>query len=102
MRLDEFIDEHLPDFSNRHVLLKMDTQGHDLTVFQAAGKYTSQFAALQTELSVKFLYDEVPDYLTGLATYQAANYGLSGIFSNRRDRNTAEIIELDCVLVQRT
>ena len=97
-RLDTFLASELPEFDTHRVFLKMDTQGHDMRVFAGAGTYQGRFKGLQSELSVKPLYEGVPDYLEALLCYQQAGYKPTGIYANHRDHETGQIIELDCIL----
>lgn len=96
------LSEVLPEISAKHdlgkIYLKMDTQGYDFEVMRGAVSSLENVAALQTEVSVKPLYE-------GMITYSAAltelgNYGfeVTGLFPVERDR-LYRVIEFDCVAV---
>lgn len=97
-RLEQFIEKHVDSFSSRKVFLKMDTQGHDDAVFAGAGKYRSDFAGLQSELSVCPIYNGVKSYLQMLAMYQDAGYGVTGLYAVNRLRETSHVVEFDCLM----
>jgi FkbM family methyltransferase len=96
--LANHIAEHITDFDQRRVFLKMDTQGHDGWVFKGAGPWRNRFAGLVSELSVVGIYDGVPDYLEALALYREYNYEMTGAFVVNRHRQTGHIVDFDCVL----
>ncbi len=64
------LDDLLPDLVtslNVHSLyLKLDTQGYDLEVLRGAAGALCEIRALQTEVSVRPIYDGMPDFLTTL------------------------------------
>ena len=100
-RLDSFLDQHLPDFEQRRVYLKMDTQGHDFAVMQGAGAYASRFAGLQSEISVTPIYEGVPDYIEAISHYRSLGYEVTGMFTVNRHRTTGHVIEFDCTMAPR-
>ena len=67
------LNDLLPDLALEHGFsrphLKMDTQGFDNEVFQGADSVHDRFVSLQSELSVKRLYADVPRWTDMLATY---------------------------------
>ena len=98
-RLDEILDEITSQIAEPRVYLKMDTQGFDLAVMRGANGCLDKVAALQTELSLKALYDHMPDWVTALAEFNAAGYEPSAFFAVCRD-NKMRLSEMDCVMVR--
>ena len=98
VRLDEFLPEHVPNHGERRVFLKMDTQGHDLTVFAGAGELRNQFCGVQSEVSVLGIYQAVPNYIDALNIYREFGYEITGIYTVNRHRVTGHVIEFDCIL----
>jgi len=82
------------------VLLKMDTQGFDLNVFQGATDVLPNVCALLIECSVIPLYEKMPDFLETLKVFQQAGFLPSGFFPVSRDKTNMTIIEFDCVLIR--
>lgn len=82
------------------VFLKMDTQGYDLEVFQGAEQCISQIIGLQSEISVRPVYQEMPHYLDSLLAYEQQGfelYNLADVFRHPHDKN---IIEMNCVMMR--
>jgi FkbM family methyltransferase len=78
--------------------LKIDTQGFDLAVMRGAGATLSSVSALQTELSLRSIYDGMPKWGDALDFLAARDFSVSGFFPVNLDKNF-RAIELDCVLV---
>ncbi len=100
-RLDGLVAELGIDVTSKPTLLKMDTQGHDAWVFKGASGIMEHIEALQSEVSVVGIYDGVPTYIELFATYTAAGFELTGVYTLNRYRDTGHIIELDCVFAKR-
>ena len=98
--LDNYLKK-TPDYRNRRIFLKMDTQGYDLNVFRGAKCTLDACRAIQTELSFIDLYDGMPSYREVLHEFEADGYGVSGIFAISRNIDL-QIIEADCVLIRST
>jgi len=98
-RLDEIQEEITGRIADPRIYLKMDTQGFDLAVMRGAQGCLDRVAALQTELSLKALYDHMPDWITALAEFNAAGYEPSAFFAVCRD-NKMRLSEMDCVMVR--
>lgn len=81
-------------------MLKMDTQGHDLSVFRSGRRIIDQFVALQSELSFAPYYDGVPLYNETIQEYQSHGFELSSIFLNNRG-NSLLLREMDCLMLNR-
>ncbi len=83
------------------LMLKMDTQGFDLEVFAGAEKILDRIWALQSELSVKALYEGMPDYMEALKVFRQSGFELvatNPIVSS----DDMVLIEFDCLLSRST
>jgi FkbM family methyltransferase len=98
-RLDEILDEITSHIAEPRVYLKMDTQGFDLAVMRGAKGCLDNVLALQSELSLKPLYEHMPDWTTALAEFNAAGYEVSAFFAVTRD-SKMRLSEMDCVMVR--
>jgi len=98
------LDDLLPDLVtslNVHSLyLKLDTQGYDLEVLRGAARALSEIRALQTEVSVRPIYDGMPDFLTTLESLRAYGFEPSGIFPNA-EGHFPELFEFDFHMINR-
>ncbi len=90
-----------PTLSGSNILLKIDTQGHDMQVLMGAGSKLHDFAAVSTELSFIPIYEQTPGYLTVLEFLETAGYAISGIYPVSRERGSLCLIEGDCIAVNR-
>lgn len=54
--------------------LKMDTQGFDLQVFQGAAGVLDQIVGLQSELALKTIYAQAPDWKVMMGAVEKAGY----------------------------
>jgi FkbM family methyltransferase len=99
-RLDDVLQEHAQAAGAARIFLKMDTQGYDQQVIQGASGCLERIVAVQSELSVRPVYDGAPRYLESLQWLEAAGYELTGLFTVNRDREL-RLIEMDCVMVRR-
>jgi FkbM family methyltransferase len=86
--------------ANGPVLLKLDTQGHDMAVLEGAEPVLDQIAVIQTEVASRPLYNEVPSLAETLTWFESRGYALSGIFPVSRDVDRMTILELDAVFVR--
>ncbi len=82
------------------VFLKLDTQGFDLEVFRGSEAVLDDVLGLQSEISFKPIYENMPNYLTVLTEFQKFGYQPSGLFLVTRDNKTLAAIEYDCVMVR--
>lgn len=98
-RLEGIFDacvEHLDE--DAHVFLKMDTQGYDLQVLKGAGTCLDRISAIQTELSVRPLYDGMESFPDSIACLNELGFEITGLFPVTRDLDHLRIIEVDCVM----
>lgn len=97
-QLDSVIDELGGKRVLRNVYLKMDTQGFDLEVVRGASATLSWVRALQTEISMRPLYQDAPSYQETLDVLIQRGFGVTGLFPIARDE-LMRVVEFDCVMV---
>ena len=61
--LDSVLDECLEGIPDPRLFLKIDTQGWDMEVVRGGMRTLDRVLGLQVELSVKPLYEGMPDYI---------------------------------------
>jgi FkbM family methyltransferase len=77
--------------------LKMDTQGHDLAVAKGAGDMIAEFVGLQSELSIRPIYEGAPDYREPLEYYRERGFVLSAFVPNNEGQ-FPDLVEIDCIM----
>ena len=96
-RLDELMAELPVKMANTRIFLKMDTQGFDLEVFRGASGCMDAIRGLQSELSVKPIYKNMPHYLEALARYEEAGFDLYNVSVVNRVEGGG-LLELNCFM----
>jgi hypothetical protein len=81
----------------RRPFLKMDTQGHDLSVARSAGDEIRKFVGLQSELSIKRIYLDSPNIWDALTFYYDCGFELTALVPNNAGY-FPELIEIDCIM----
>jgi FkbM family methyltransferase len=81
------------------VLLKSDTQGHDLSVIAGAAGMLDKVVAVQLELSVQHIYNNMIDYLEAIATVQDLGLVPAGFFLVDADESL-RAVEFDGIFVK--
>jgi FkbM family methyltransferase len=97
--IDSIATDVMEDLPDARVFLKLDTQGWDLEVMEGAQNFLQRVVGLQSEVSLKALYDGMPHYVETLSYLERKGFELSGLFPVNRDRKL-RLIELDCVVVR--
>ncbi len=77
--------------------LKMDTQGHDLQIAKGSENILKSFVGLQSELSIKRIYDDTPDFKKVIEYYNSQNFELSAFVPNN-EGHFPRLIEIDCIM----
>jgi FkbM family methyltransferase len=75
------------------VLLKLDTQGLDLEVFKGAAENLNQVLALQSELSLKPIYEDMPDFITALTEFRQHGFEVTGFYLVTRDKKSPKKLD---------
>ena len=95
-RLDDLAGDLLGSVEEPRVLLKVDTQGHDLAVLAGAHSMLDRaVVAVQAEISVKAIYDGVPEMSETLARLREMGLEIVGLFPIARDRDGLRVMEFD-------
>ena len=97
-RLDAVLDECLPGTSSR-VYLKLDTQGWDLEVLAGATGCLGRIQGIQTEVSMRPIYEGAPGYAESITTLEGLGYTLTGLFPVAGD-SFLRVVEMDCVMAR--
>ncbi len=100
-RLDDLLPELFPaGGAAPRVLLKLDTQGFDLEAFAGLGDDVGPVVALQSEVALMTIYEQMPRLPEALAVYEAAGFEVSGLYPVTREKRTARVLEYDCVMIR--
>lgn len=97
-RLDTILAQVLPKGVGKNIYLKLDTQGYDLNVVEGANGVLDRIRALQSEVAVLRIYDNMPDYFTSIQTLNQKGFEMTGLFPVSRDENQ-RVVEFDCVMI---
>ncbi len=99
-RLDEMIGQEIKSRGQKNLLLKTDTQGHDLEVLRGAGDILYVVKAVACEVSVIPLYEDAPGWLEMLRFLEEAGFVLGFICPIGHQKRDLAVIELDAVFVR--
>jgi len=98
------LDSVLPDLKAEHgftrPFLKMDTQGHDLSVCEGAGDALAQMLGIQTELGVRPIYEGGTGYRAMIDWLEARAFVPSAFFANNKGHFPL-LVEMDGIFVNR-
>lgn len=97
-RLDAVFFSLVEGIEEPRCYLKLDTQGWDLNVMEGASACLNNIYAMQSELSIRPIYDGMPTYIESIEALGKLGFAVSGIFPVKHDSNGA-MIEMDCVLI---
>ena len=96
-RMDVFLPQILPDWGNRRIFVKCDTQGFDLEVIRGAEGTLPRVYGMQSEIAVQSLYDGMPRYLEALSFYESLGFVLVDLWLNNRTVS-GDALEYDCLM----
>jgi FkbM family methyltransferase len=96
--IDHFIESN--KLQSRKILLKMDTQGHDLEVLKGAAFSLKYILAIQSEISFQPLYEEMPYYLESLKTIENCGYSVAALNPVAKSEDLS-VIEMDCLFIRK-
>jgi len=96
-RLDELWSDLVPPGAD--VLVKTDTQGHDLAVLRGLGDRLPEVALVQCEVAVIPLYEGAAGLTLVLSHLEQAGFGLAATEAVSRGPDHVSAIELDCLFV---
>lgn len=69
-----------PNNTSPRIYLKMDSQGFDIETFRGVGQYLDLIVAMQSELALIKLYEEMPGMAEALNEYQSKGFEPVGFF----------------------
>ena len=95
--LDSSFEQCIQGIESPRVFLKMDTQGFDLQVLAGADESAKVVFGMQSEVSVKKIYEGMPDWISAIGVYKSLGYEITGLYPVNRDKNML-VIEFDCIL----
>ena len=98
-RLEGIFDACTSAVGEAHVFLKLDTQGYDLRILEGAGSCLNRVLALQSELSLKPIYEGMTGYTAAVSSLNRMGFDVTGMFPVLRD-DRMRIVELDTVMVR--
>jgi FkbM family methyltransferase len=96
-RLDHQLTSILNESKCKRLFLKMDTQGFDLQVFRGASGCLDMIFGIQSELSVRPIYESMPHYIEALEEYESVGFTLHSLHPVATECNGA-VIEYNCLL----
>ncbi|MFZ2997794.1 FkbM family methyltransferase [Sphingobium sp.] len=100
-RLDTLLPELIAAHGFARPFLKMDTQGHDMSVCEGAGDILCQMLGVQTELGVRPIYDGGTGYRAMIDWLEARDFLPSAFFANNKGHFPL-LVEMDGIFVNRT
>ena len=95
--LDSMFAQCVSGLRAPRVYLKLDTQGYDLEVIGGASASMPSILALQSEVSVKPIYEGMPNWVDAIGLCKSLGYEVTGLYPVNRDNNMS-VIEFDCVM----
>lgn len=95
--LNEMFSKYEELLKFKKPFLKMDTQGHDLDVAQGVGETLKSFVGLQSELSIKPIYENTSDFTKVIEYYNSQGFELSAFVPNN-EGHFPRLIEIDCIM----
>jgi FkbM family methyltransferase len=98
-RLDRVFTQWTRGLTNPRVYLKLDTQGYDLEVLKGAEGCIDRIVALQSEVSVKPIYQSQPSLADALAHIERLGFEVGGLYPVTRD-GEGRVVEFDCVALR--
>ena len=98
--LSQYIDRYKDKYNFSRPFLKMDTQGNDLAVAKGAGAKLSEFVGIQSELSVRPIYEDQPDIFDALRFFEQHGFAMCSFLSTHD--HFPLLVEVDCIVVNRT
>jgi FkbM family methyltransferase len=98
--LARVFDEVTRHVQDPRVHLKVDAQGFDLDVIEGAAPILDRVLSMQTEVSLRPIYDHQPGMDETLPRLRELGFEITGMFPVARDRDGLRLIEIDCVLLR--
>ena len=77
----------------------MSAQGFDVEVFRGPERCMERIFALQSELSVSPIYEQMPHYLESLRYYESFGFSLMNLSVVSRTKQQS-VLEYDCLMAR--
>jgi FkbM family methyltransferase len=100
-RLDSAIFECVPNLNEARIFMKMDTQGHDLTVFRGAAGVMDCIVALQSEMAGIPIYEGIPGMEAVMPVYFSNGFVPSFFGAVNTFSSTLATPEWDVVFIRK-
>lgn len=97
--LDDLFRSQESEFEFKKPFIKLDTQGTELRVLDAAGHALAKIPAIQIEVSFQVIYEGAPDISESIRFMADRGFSLSGLFANNRG-HFPRLIEMDAVFIK--
>lgn len=94
-RLDTIFDDHCA--AGQRAFLKLDVQGYERQVLEGAERSLARIAGIQLESQVVALYEGETLLVDMLDQMRARGFVLAGVESAFENRQTGELLSLDCL-----
>jgi len=98
--LSEYFDEYKSKYKFSRPFLKIDAQGADLAVARGAGSRLTEFVGVQTELSVRPIYEDQPLLSEALDFFDRNGFAVCAFLPTHD--HFPILVEVDSILVNRT
>jgi len=93
-------EKYQRQFGFRRPFLKLDTQGLDTEILRGSAHVLPSFVGLQSELSIKKLYDKSMDFRDAITLYESLGFELSALVPNN-EGHFPVLVEIDCIMIRR-
>jgi FkbM family methyltransferase len=100
-RLDHVLDSCIEGIAAPRMYLKLDTQGFDLEVLEGARSIMPSILALQTEVSLRHIYQGMHSFAESVSCFQASGFEVIDFLTVSRDRDQLCAVEMDCVMARK-
>jgi len=97
--LDDYFRKYQKALGFKRAFLKMDTQGHDLSVAAGAGEMLSEFYGLQSEVAIAPLYQDQPSLREAVTFYEERGFAINAVLPTHYAFPT--LIEVDFLFINR-
>jgi FkbM family methyltransferase len=99
-RLDHVLKSCIEGIPAPRMYLKLDTQGFDLEVLDGARSILPNILALQTEVSLRHIYQGMHSFAESVSCFQASGFEVIDFLTVSRDRDQLCAVEMDCLMAR--
>ncbi len=97
--LDEVYGRLADEYGFFRPFLKLDTQGMDVEIVRSGASVMRNFVGMQSELSVRAVYESSVDYRRALSVYEELGFTLSAFVPNNAGHYPI-LVETDCIMIR--